>query len=175
MDHLTFTPPFSAQAAAAALDRDGCIVVRNALSPALLAAAKSGFADLKDEIIEKVKMAAKARVRPVNTAKAVTRLTPGPRYSSSEKVIAIGASTGGVEALQELLKAFPSDSPAILVTQHMPALFTASFANRLNTFCAVTITSGSFCGASSPQAAPAASSDRPAQRRAPSRSRCGVS
>ena len=48
MDHLTFTPPFSAQAAAAALDRDGCIVVRNALSPALLAAAKSGFADLKE-------------------------------------------------------------------------------------------------------------------------------
>jgi two-component system chemotaxis response regulator CheB len=60
-------------------------------------------------------------------------------FSSSEKIIAVGASTGGVEALQELLTAFPADSPAILVTQHMPAMFTASFAKRLNQCCAVTV------------------------------------
>jgi len=99
-----------------------------------------GFAALRDEIVAKVKMAAKARVRPLaSSPAAVAQLSPGPSYSSSEKVIAVGASTGGVEALQDLLKAFPPDAPAILVTQHMPALFTASFANRLNQSCAVTI------------------------------------
>jgi two-component system chemotaxis response regulator CheB len=100
-----------------------------------------GFAALKNEIIEKVKTAAKARVRSPMVGKSeVVRLTPGQHYSSTEKVIGIGASTGGVEALQDLLTAFPHDAPAILVTQHMPAVFTESFANRLNQFCAVTVT-----------------------------------
>jgi two-component system chemotaxis response regulator CheB len=99
-----------------------------------------GFAALKDEIVCKVKAAAKARVRPFSSDRsAVVRLSAGPRYSSSEKVIAVGASTGGVEALQDLLTAFPPDAPAILITQHMPAMFTASFANRLDQFCAVTV------------------------------------
>jgi two-component system chemotaxis response regulator CheB len=100
-----------------------------------------GFAALEHEIIEKVKTAAKARVRSHTVGKSeVVRLTPGQYYSSTEKVIAIGASTGGVEALQDLLTAFSHDAPAILVTQHMPALFTESFANRLNQCCAVTVT-----------------------------------
>jgi len=99
-----------------------------------------GFAALKDEIIEKVKIAAAARVRSPLTAKApMARLSPGQSYSSTEKVIAVGASTGGVEALQSLLTAFPNDAPAILVTQHMPAMFTVSFAKRLDQFCAVSV------------------------------------
>jgi two-component system chemotaxis response regulator CheB len=99
-----------------------------------------GFAALRGEIIEKVKIAAKARVKSAAPSKPSTaRLTPGQSYSSSEKLVAVGASTGGVEALQDLLTAFPSDSPAILITQHMPAVFTESFANRLNQACSVTV------------------------------------
>jgi two-component system chemotaxis response regulator CheB len=97
-----------------------------------------GFAALRDEIIAKVKAAAGAHVRPLSRDRPRTApLSPGFAYSSSERLIAVGASTGGVEALQELLMSFPPDAPAILVTQHMPALFTASFAERLNNCCAV--------------------------------------
>ena len=97
-----------------------------------------GFRSLRDEIVAKVKAAAKAQVRP-RSGETAARPLPGGGYSSSERVIAIGASTGGVEALQTLLTAFPADAPAILITQHMPALFTASFAGRLDHFCAVTV------------------------------------
>jgi two-component system chemotaxis response regulator CheB len=100
-----------------------------------------GFPALRDEIVGKVKAAARARVRPLSReATTAARPSFAAGYSSSEKLIAIGASTGGVEALQSVLTAFPADAPAILVTQHMPALFTTSFANRLNQFCAVTVT-----------------------------------
>src|SRR6201989_1490886 len=91
-----------------------------------------GLPAMRSEIIAKVKAAAVAKVtsRSGTSTQPISR--PGASYSSSEKIIAVGASTGGVEALQELLRAFPPDSPAIVVTQHMPAAFTASFANRLN-------------------------------------------
>jgi two-component system chemotaxis response regulator CheB len=99
-----------------------------------------GFAALREEIVSKVKAAAGARIRPLSSDKPkVIRASPGPAYSSSEKLIAVGASTGGVEALQQLLTAFPPDAPAILVTQHMPATFTASFARRLDHCCAVSV------------------------------------
>jgi two-component system chemotaxis response regulator CheB len=105
-----------------------------------LVGLSDGFAALRDEIVCKVKAAAGARVRSLSNDKPkVARLLPGRAYSSSERLIAVGASTGGVEALQELLTAFPPDAPAILVTQHMPALFTASFAKRLDQCCAVSV------------------------------------
>jgi two-component system chemotaxis response regulator CheB len=97
-----------------------------------------GFRALRDEIVTKVKAAAQAQVRPLG-GEAAKAPRPKGGYRSSEKVIAVGASTGGVEALQRLLTAFPADAPAILVTQHMPALFTASFASRLDRLCAVTV------------------------------------
>ena len=81
-----------------------------------------GFAGLRDEIVGKVKAAAGARVDRCQAASRKRALVPGPNYRSSERLIAVGASTGGVEALQELLTAFPPDAPAILVTQHMPRL-----------------------------------------------------
>jgi two-component system chemotaxis response regulator CheB len=99
----------------------------------------AGFAELRDEIVGKVKAAAGARVRPMISSRPIGRLSQGPNYRSSERLIAVGASTGGVEALQELLTSFPSDAPAILVTQHMPALFTATFAKRLDQCCAVSV------------------------------------
>jgi two-component system chemotaxis response regulator CheB len=99
-----------------------------------------GFAAMRDEIVAKVKAAAGAQVRAASPDKPqAARPLLGAGYSSSEKVIAVGASTGGVEALHTLLGAFPADAPAILVTQHMPPMFTASFAQRLDQRCAVTV------------------------------------
>jgi two-component system chemotaxis response regulator CheB len=106
-----------------------------------------GFAAISGEIVSKVKAAARARVRPAaqssaapGGAAAAVRSMAHTGYSSSEKLIAIGASTGGVEALHTVLAAFPADAPAILVTQHMPPLFTQSFAQRLDQHCAMTVT-----------------------------------
>jgi two-component system, chemotaxis family, protein-glutamate methylesterase/glutaminase len=103
---------------------------------------QSGLAEKCEEIICKVKAAANAKVRSGSErslAKA-PRLKSAPGYSSTETVVAIGASTGGVEALTSVLTVLPPDSPAILVTQHMPASFTTSFAKRLNAMCAIHVT-----------------------------------
>jgi two-component system chemotaxis response regulator CheB len=99
-----------------------------------------GFTALRDEIVAKVKAAAAARVRAASCERpAMPRAAAGGSYSSTEKLIAVGASTGGVEALHSLLTAFPADAPAILITQHMPASFTENFARRLDQQCAVTV------------------------------------
>ncbi|HEY9046003.1 MAG TPA: chemotaxis response regulator protein-glutamate methylesterase [Ohtaekwangia sp.] len=62
-----------------------------------------------------------------------------PIYKTTDKVIAIGASTGGTEALRYILKSIPANCPGILITQHMPAGFTKSFADQVNTICEVTV------------------------------------
>ena len=58
---------------------------------------------------------------------------------TTELVVAVGASTGGTEALREFLEALPHDSPGIIIVQHMPEMFTRSFANRLNELCKITV------------------------------------
>jgi two-component system chemotaxis response regulator CheB len=58
---------------------------------------------------------------------------------STDKVVVIGASTGGTEALRELLEALPHDSPGLVIVQHMPEKFTASFADRLDKLCRVSV------------------------------------
>lgn len=58
---------------------------------------------------------------------------------SSEKVIVVGSSTGGTEALKIFLTALPAHAPPVLIAQHMPELFTKSFAERLNTLCAMNV------------------------------------
>jgi two-component system chemotaxis response regulator CheB len=102
-----------------------------------------GLADLKAEIIAKVKIAATAKMRPrrIPTDKPIAAIG-GMYYASTDKIIAIGASTGGVEALA-VLSALPADAPGILVTQHMPAQFTDSFARRLNGISAINISEAS--------------------------------
>lgn len=81
---------------------------------------------------------------PVNTVHPPTTNTPGQRplarLSTTEKVICIGASTGGTEAIREVLLGLPADCPAIAITQHMPPGFTASFAARLNSLCPMRVT-----------------------------------
>jgi len=94
--------------------------------------------DAARELIAKVKTAASARVRPL-APRTRPAATQDPSAPFQKKLIAIGSSTGGVEALLEVLSHFPADCPPTVVTQHMPAGFTASFAKRLDKVCAPTI------------------------------------
>ncbi len=94
-----------------------------------------------EELPFKVKIAASARVRPLVKEEDRRKPTAGDRaandaYVSDGRVVAIGASTGGVEALLELLSGFPENCPPTVITQHMPPAFTRSFANRLDRLCA---------------------------------------
>ena len=98
-----------------------------------------GMNDLAAELRDKVKAAARARVNARRAAPKRIPVKRGPLGSMPEKIIVIGASTGGVEALKEVLIHLPSDSPPILITQHMPPRFTTAFASRLNNECPMTI------------------------------------
>jgi two-component system chemotaxis response regulator CheB len=86
---------------------------------------------LKDELITKVKTAATARVRR-GPAPVVKQIPQSEYKGASNKIVFIGSSTGGVEALREVITALPANCPPILIVQHMPPGFTASFAHRLN-------------------------------------------
>ncbi len=94
-----------------------------------------------EELPFKVKIAASARVRPLvrddDNQRSMTeaRRAQGD-YVSDGRVLAIGASTGGVEALIEILSHFPENCPPTVIAQHMPPSFTKSFANRLDRLCA---------------------------------------
>jgi len=98
-------------------------------------------------LCEAIKAAASARVRPISnrpvepklTADAVLSPATGAMLETTEKVVAIGASTGGTEALKSLLETLPADTPGIVIVQHMPALFTRAFADRLDGLCKITV------------------------------------
>jgi two-component system chemotaxis response regulator CheB len=97
-----------------------------------------GTLDLSAEIATKVKAAARARVHVRRPGTGAPGAAPPPRLArhalikSTHSVIAVGASTGGTEALLEFLTALPPDSPGIVIVQHMPEKFTRSFAERLD-------------------------------------------
>ena len=93
---------------------------------------RNGILELCGELVAKVRAAALARPKARVAATAERKLVVDPALSSAGRIVAVGASTGGVEALQRLLGDLPADGPAILVTQHMPPGFTASFARRLH-------------------------------------------
>ncbi len=110
--------------------------------------------DYSEELIEKVKIAAVASVRALDSrANATASLVYSPRYSAdavlakaaaktlrtTDSVIAIGASTGGVEAIKDVLMAMPPDSPGIVITQHIPKAFSTPFARRMNDCCRLTV------------------------------------
>jgi two-component system, chemotaxis family, protein-glutamate methylesterase/glutaminase len=79
-------------------------------------------------------------VAPRNTADVVLPLgPPSPAKTGGEKFIAVGASTGGTEAIREFLQAMPRDCPGIVIVQHMPEMFTRAFADRLNKDCAIEV------------------------------------
>jgi len=110
----------------------------------------SGMKELAAEICDKIRVAAQAKLhRHVTSRTAAATAAPGApaaktvpdRYSrmSTEKIIAIGASTGGTEAIREVLVRLPPDCPGVLITQHMPAGFTRSFAARMNTLSRIAV------------------------------------
>ena len=106
----------------------------------------SGLKAQADDLAEMIRAAAGAKIRRLSTgpieerrsADAVLPLSLRP-VVSEESLIAIGASTGGTEAIRTVLSRLPASSPAVLVTQHMPAGFTKSFAARLNESCALEV------------------------------------
>lgn len=101
-----------------------------------------GMADLAEGIVERIRIAAKARIHRSEKAAAAASEVPaalGNRRLSTEKLIIIGASTGGTEALRDFLMRLPPDAPGVLITQHMPPGFTATFAKRLDGLCKITV------------------------------------
>jgi two-component system, chemotaxis family, protein-glutamate methylesterase/glutaminase len=90
-----------------------------------------------DDICERVKAAASVNVSHFVRTRASGAIEPvqAPLEETTDRVIAIGASTGGVPALTRILPAFPAGAPGILIVQHMPAGFTTAFAERLNSSC----------------------------------------
>ena len=105
-----------------------------------------GLRDLSGQIVEKIRVASAAHVHrigvsqsPPNPVPAVAGgWSPSSRIST-EKLIAIGASTGGTEAIKEVLTKMPANAPGIVITQHMPPGFTTSFAARLNGLCQIAV------------------------------------
>ncbi len=104
-----------------------------------------GLRQLGADITEKIRTAARARVSRLPAppaagsaaAKPVTMASLG--RLSTEKIIFLGASTGGTEATREVLQQLPADCPAVMITQHMPPGFTKSYAARLNSLCRISV------------------------------------
>ncbi len=127
---------------------------------------RDGMLDYAEKLADKVRAASRARVRPAAPARAAAPAAGAAGASahapahaahahahapvaaapminnpllSTEKLIIVGASTGGTEAIREVLQPLPPDAPAVLIAQHMPPGFTKSFAQRLNGLCRITV------------------------------------
>ncbi len=101
-----------------------------------------GMRDYADTIAEKIRVAFQARSKfRISRTPAFREVLPalGSRIGTAEKIIAVGASTGGTEAIREFLIRLPADAPGIVIAQHMPEAFTKSFASRLNSLCKITV------------------------------------
>jgi two-component system chemotaxis response regulator CheB len=106
-----------------------------------------------DELVSAVRAAARANVRRLARQPAVLAPPPGKHTAdailppgagramsqTTERVVAIGTSTGGTQALEEVLTALPRVSPGIVIVQHMPEKFTAAFASRLDGLCRISV------------------------------------
>ena len=108
--------------------------------------------DYRDELVEKIRTAARASVRALDPQRIAP--APGPLHSAdavlpkaaaakplrtTDRIIAIGASTGGTEAIKEVLTRLPPDCPGIVIAQHIPKAFSGPFARRMNDCCAVSV------------------------------------
>lgn len=100
-----------------------------------------GKEEIQKDLLEKVKMATKAKVSHIHAPQSTKPLSyrTSSNITTTQKIVAIGSSTGGTEALKEVLTKLPANSPSIIVVQHMPANFTKQFADRLNELCAVEV------------------------------------
>lgn len=112
--------------------------------------------DYSEELIEKIKAASKASVRALDPCRAATiavrpaasadAVLPKPgggtkskQLRTTDRIIAIGASTGGTEAIKEVLIRLPPDTPGIVIAQHIPKAFSTPFAKRMNDCCQMTV------------------------------------
>ncbi|XQA66548.1 protein-glutamate methylesterase/protein-glutamine glutaminase [Xanthomonas sacchari] len=115
---------------------------------------KQFLTDSAEEMIATVKSAARANVKRLSARPAVAPAEPEIKHTAdvilpaqggralsqtTERVVAIGTSTGGTQALEEVLTALPRVSPGIVIVQHMPEKFTAAFAARLDTLCQISV------------------------------------
>ncbi len=114
---------------------------------------KDGLQEYTEEIIEKVKAAVKAKVGIVSTTNAtakpvekklsadsvIQKQIAKKRFKTTDQIIALGASTGGTEAIKEVLMQMPADSPGMVISQHIPEAFSAPFAERMNGASAMTV------------------------------------
>jgi two-component system, chemotaxis family, protein-glutamate methylesterase/glutaminase len=108
----------------------------DAAKAAAHAKLKGGVRKQAPELKVEAKLTADAVVPPLSAARTAALKLNMP---TTDPIICIGASTGGTEALREVLEALPADSPGILIVQHMPEKFTNAFARRLNGLCAVEV------------------------------------
>ena len=109
---------------------------------------REGMEEVAQDLIAKIKAAAVAKVRGRGAGgkgiaePLASRLLPlgsSSMIKTTDTIIAIGASTGGTEALRAVLEVLPPNTPPIIVTQHMPERFTKTFADRLNTLCRISV------------------------------------
>lgn len=131
------------------LAKKGCDVAFRALElGAVEVMAKPGesysVGDMSEQLIDKIKAVSKINITKI-ASKQTSSVQPRQKIQSNSlirttnKIIAIGASTGGTEALKEVLTALPATMPPILIVQHMPQHFTKSFAERLNELCSLEV------------------------------------
>ena len=99
---------------------------------------RDGLMEYSELIADKIRGAAHSRPRQPAAQTSPRRRLQRP-FSTTEKLVLIGASTGGTEAIRQVLEPLPANSPAIMITQHMPAGFTRSFVQRLDNLCAVQV------------------------------------
>lgn len=114
-----------------------------------------GLLEYSEELISKVKVAANAKIRPISDFQSqrtpsnfshspkISRQSIGSHFRTTEQIIAIGASTGGTEAIKEVLMEMPPDAPGIVIAQHIPEVFSNSFAKRMDSLSAMTVTEAS--------------------------------
>lgn len=100
---------------------------------------RHGMLDYSELIAEKIRAAARSRPRQAPSGSAPRPKALQAPILSSEKLVIIGASTGGTEAIRAVLEPLPANSPAILIAQHMPGGFTRSFAERLDRLCNIAV------------------------------------
>mgnify|MGYP001611026935 FL=1 len=104
---------------------------------------REGMEEVAQDLIGKIKAAARATVRSKQPAApgaaAPTKLLSSAMIKTTDTIIAIGSSTGGTEAVKEVLMALPPNTPPILITQHMPERFTKTWADRMNSLCRISV------------------------------------
>jgi len=107
--------------------------------------------DFSEEILTKIRIAARARVRarpqpaplsavpPRHSADAILPAARARMLRTTERLIAVGSSTGGTEAIREFLMGLPADAPAVVIAQHIPAAFSTQFARRMDAVCPLSV------------------------------------